>query len=289
MARTAWLAPFLLALGCREARTEPAVQQKAPAAPAPSQFNVATAGAIGGKVVWSGELLNIPAFEIRSLVTAWSPAHTRLVRENPHAPVIDPASKGVAGAVVFLRGVDARQARPWDHPPVVVEHHDRRLFVVQGTSRSRVGFVRQGDAITMVSRENVFNALRASGAAFFSLMFPDPDQPLQRHLMDKGLVELASSAGYYWMRGYLFVDDHPYYASTDAQGNFTLPQVPAGRYQVVCWMPNWNKTRQDRDPESGLVTRITFHPALEQEREVVVVAGVEAPVHFTIQATMFKR
>src|SRR5207248_1964383 len=134
----------------------------------------------------------------------------RLVRDNPHAPNIDSATSGVAGAVVFLRGVDPARARPWDHPPVVVEHQDRQLWVVQGGVRSRIGFVRRDDSITMVSREKVFNALHAGGAAFFTLTFPDADQPLRRALDKKGQVELSSAAGGYWMRGHLFVDDHPY-------------------------------------------------------------------------------
>jgi len=64
------------------------------------------------------------------------------------------------------------------------------------------------------------------------------------------------------MRGYLFVDDHPYYARSDAEGQFVLPLVPAGRYELVCWMPNWLKARHERDPESGFVTRLFFQPPL---------------------------
>src|SRR5207249_11538920 len=102
------------------------------------------------------------------------------------------------------------------------------------------------------------NSLQARGAAFFSLPFPDRDQPLDRPLKQKGLVELTSGAGWYWIRAYLFVDDHSYYAHTDAKGHFELRAVPAGRYRLVCWMPNWNIARQERDPESGLVVRIVF-------------------------------
>src|SRR5437588_279064 len=78
-----------------------------------------------------GVARDVAAFEIRSLVTEWSPAHHRLTRDNPHAPQIDPAA-GVVGAVNYLRGVDPMLSRPWDLPPVTVEHRDRQLSVVQG-------------------------------------------------------------------------------------------------------------------------------------------------------------
>jgi hypothetical protein len=191
--------------------------------------------------------------------------------------------------VVFLRKVDPVLSRPWDHAAVVVEHRDRRLRILQGGSQTPVGFVRRGDKITIVSRELDFNALHADGAAFFSLAFPDPDQPLTRTLSAAGHVELTSAAGAFWMRGHLFVDDHPYYTRTDAAGQFELRRVPPGRYQVVCWLPNWHARSRERDAESGLVIRMDFQPSVEQAREVVLDAAGQVDVTFTMRAESFKR
>ncbi|MGF1579020.1 MAG: hypothetical protein ACFCD0_06620 [Gemmataceae bacterium] len=38
-----------------------------------------------------------------------------------------------------------------------------------------------------------------------------------------------------WMRGYLWVLDHPYHAVTDEKGVVTLKHVPAGRYRVMAY------------------------------------------------------
>jgi len=279
---------MVLIIGCgTEAPEPPGLSQPAPVEIG-KRFNSATAGTVRGRVHWVGPAPDVAAFEIRSLVTEWSPAHPRLIRDNPHAPQIDPAA-GVGGAVIYLRGVDPMLSRPWDLPPVTVEHHDRQLSVVQGADRSHVGFVRRGDSITMTCREKAFNALHASGAAFFTLTFPDADQPLRRVLNSRGVVELSSGAGYYWMRGHLFVNDHPYYVRTDPQGRFELRQVAPGRYWIVCWMPNWHKLRQDRDPESSLVTRLEFQPALQQQQVIVIDAGGAVHVEFAIQESMFAR
>src|SRR5262249_48652253 len=150
------------------------------------------------------------------------------------APVIAAGNRGVVGAVVFLRGVDPRQSRPWDLPPVVVEMCDFNYRVRQGTAVTRAGFVRRGAAGAFVSRPDVFPSLRARGDAFFTLAFLDPGQTQQRVFDRDGVVELSSAAGYFWARAHLFVTEHPYFALTDSTGRFTLPRVPPGEYELVC-------------------------------------------------------
>src|SRR5262249_61652176 len=102
-------------------------------------------------------------------------------------------------------------------------------------------------------------------AAFFSLAFPDPHQPLSRSFDTPGRVELSSGAGYYWASAHLFVADHPYYTLTDPDGRVTLAQVPAGSVDVVAWLPASPVARQARDPESGLITRQTYGPPAEAQ------------------------
>src|SRR5262249_7479941 len=143
---------------------------------------------------------------------------------NPNAPAIDAQTRAVRGAVVFLRGIDPRRARPWDLPAVRVVQQGQRFHVRQGADDGAVGFVRRGAAVEMMSADGVFHSLHAGGAAFFTLTFPDPDRPRTRRLDQPGVVELTSAAGYFWMRGYLFVDDHPYYVRTDTDGRFRLEQ-----------------------------------------------------------------
>jgi hypothetical protein len=38
-----------------------------------------------------------------------------------------------------------------------------------------------------------------------------------------------------WMRAYLGVLDHPYFAVTSNDGSFQLPNVPAGDYTLAAW------------------------------------------------------
>ncbi|MCI0461491.1 MAG: hypothetical protein L0Z62_31455 [Gemmataceae bacterium] len=283
------LGAVLAALGCDEVPVPSAVEAPPgpPSTHAGSAFDPTTAGRVSGRVTWQGALPDVPPFEARSHVPTGQQGRPRLLWANPNAPRIDPTGRGVAGSVVFLRGVAPEKARPWDHPPVRVEQRARRLHVVQGESDANIGFVLVGEAVEMVSRGPNYHALHADGAAFFTFMFPDPDRPRWRAFTSRGVVELSSAAGHFWMRAYLFVDEHPYYARTDAQGRFQLDRVPPGRYEVVCWLPSWRKERQERDPETSLVTRWAFRPAVERRRSVEVRAGMTTHEEFALSGADF--
>ncbi len=255
---------FLAIWGCDAPKPAPLTELgSAPAVH--SSFDAAHAHAISGRVTWNGPVPQAAPFEIMPNPLSGVVLQKRQQRPNPNLLTIEPLSHGIAGAIVFLRGVDPARAKPWDLPEVVVEQRDCQLRIVQGTTAAQVGFVRQGADIEMVLRDPWLHALHAGGSTFFTLTFPDPEQPLRCRLAAPGLVELSSNAGYFWMRGYLFVDDHPYYSRTDREGRFTLTGVPAGAYRLVAWLPNWHVARQERDPESGLVSRLFFEPPFELE------------------------
>jgi len=44
-----------------------------------------------------------------------------------------------------------------------------------------------------------------------------------------------------WMKTWVHVSDNPYFAVTDASGNFSIDGIPAGTYEVVCWQEKFKK------------------------------------------------
>jgi hypothetical protein len=279
------LLPLLAALGCDGAPPQqqlPEQREEAGAA-----FEPHTAGTIRGQVIWDGEIPTVAPLEVLPNPLAGPALQKKQVRPNPNVPRIDAGTRGVASAVVFLRGIDSRRGKRWDYPPVRVEQRAGQIHLVQGDTASPVAFVQSGDSIEMVSGDPFFHSLHAGGAAFFTLTFPAPSLPLKRPLREKGIVELTSAAGYFWMRAYLFVDDHPYYALTDSVGRFILSQVPPGNYDVVCWTPNWIKARHERDPESGFVARLFFKPPVCRVQTLVLGAKETKELAFVLSAEMF--
>jgi hypothetical protein len=283
----AWALALLLT-GCDEDPVS-APPPAGPLAEEGAQFDPATAGAIRGRVTWEGDLPSAPPYHAPVSPLSEQAGGTKRTWLNPNVPAVDSHTHGVAHAVVFLRGVDPRRARPWDHPPVRVRMRDYQVHVLQGDSDLRSGFVRRGDEVEFASAQPAFHSLQVRGAAFFALSFPDPSRPCRRRLGQAGLVELSSAAGYFWMRGHLFVDDHPYYTHTDAAGRFTLPRVPPGTYQLACWLPSWHEAARELDADTGLIARLTFRPPAEVVRPVTLAPGQTVTAPFVLSGKDFPR
>jgi hypothetical protein len=278
---------MLALLGCDSQRRQSSSLPQNTSVASATHFDPTAAGVLRGRVTWSGDVPEIPSLKVWSLLMREDGSRDKWQEPNPNAPVIDRSNRGVGNAVVFLRGVDPARSRPWDHAAVRVELRDRRFHVFQGAVDSLIGFVHRGDPVEMISRDQCFHAVHASGAAFFTLAFPDPVDPCFRCLNEKGLVELSSAAGFFAARAYLFMDDHPYFTRTDVQGHFVLDQVPPGRYEVVCWVPNWTEALRERDPETNLVNRLFFRPGLERIQVVTVAPRATEEVHWELTTAAF--
>ncbi|HVS38687.1 MAG TPA: carboxypeptidase-like regulatory domain-containing protein [Gemmataceae bacterium] len=266
----------------------PLTSPAAPPVESSTQFDPNLAGDVAGRVTWTGEVPTVPPFQAPVSPLCEQVRGPRRDWPNPNAPLIDPQSRAVGGAVVFLRDVDPRQARPWDHAPVQVDLRDYQIRIRQGAADGFVGFVRRGDAVALESKQHVYQAIQARGADFFALTFPDEGTKRDRVLDRGGLVELSSNAGQFWMRAYLFVDDHPYFTRTDAAGRYVLPKAPPGRYDLVCWMPDWREASHEIDADTRLVTRLTFRPPLQVVRRVHVQKMGTATVDFTLSLDQFE-
>ena len=46
-----------------------------------------------------------------------------------------------------------------------------------------------------------------------------------------------------WMKSWVLVQDHPYFAVTDSDGNFTISDIPSGTYEVIAWQEKFKMQR----------------------------------------------
>ena len=49
-----------------------------------------------------------------------------------------------------------------------------------------------------------------------------------------------------WMKSYVSVFDHPYFAVTDENGNYKIDNIPPGTYNVIAWQEKFKdkKTKE---------------------------------------------
>lgn len=94
------------------------------------------------------------------------------------------------------------------------------------------------DGLFVIAYEETPTANKGPIIAFttlFNLGLPTQDFKPKKTMRKPGLATLKCDAGHTWMTGYVWIKPHPYVAVTDAKGNFTITQIPAGEHTVTFW------------------------------------------------------
>jgi hypothetical protein len=78
------------------------------------------------------------------------------------------------------------------------------------------------------------HALLPSSDTLFNLGLPKW-RHVRRTMQDTGRIVIDCNVLHTWMRAYLIVTQHPYAAITNAEGRFSLDQVPPGEYTLRLW------------------------------------------------------
>ena len=142
----------------------------------------------------------------------------------PDESVMVAGSGQLANVVVSVPGVKAGQ------PAEVTFANEKCRFV------PRVGLMRPGGAVKMVSRDATLHTMHAAapdGRAFFNVSIPVQNVTLSRPVDKAGLVTLSCST-HTWMRGFVQVTEE-LSALSGADGRYRLEGVPAGKYQLKVW------------------------------------------------------
>ena len=69
---------------------------------------------------------------------------------------------------------------------------------------------------------------------WFNQAQPKGSDAIAKEMSDSGVVKFQCDI-HPWMRGFVVVTDHPFYAVTKEDGSFEIPKVPAGKYNVEAW------------------------------------------------------
>jgi plastocyanin len=224
-------APTPAAAPTAGAAAEPAADNAAkPAAPAATGW-----GTLKGQVVFGGAA---PPQEIM-VEQGKAPKNPELCAKD--APikserlVVDGATKGVKNVLVYLTKVDPASVNPdakaaagkaevvFDQKNCIFEPHV--LAVMAGTKI----VLKSSDPVN----HNV-NARLKVNAAFNPLLGANQEIAYTPASSERRPAQVTCDI-HNWMLAYWMILDHPYFAVTDAKGNFEIKNVPAGTQKVVVW------------------------------------------------------
>lgn len=181
--------------------------------------------------------------------------------------VIDPKTRGIANAVVWLRpdSNDRRAKFPSEKiHPTVTQQTDRVINADRNGFQPRVMAARIGDRLAFnnttpipfnVNYQRISSTENGIEMGDFNIVLPST----KTHYT-KPLPLLLSPDQYMdnihpWIKGYVWAFDHPYFAITDEHGNFSIKDAPEGSWRLVVWH---EKTGYKGGPQGRLGQRITI-------------------------------
>ena len=155
--------------------------------------------------------------------------------------IVNPKNDGVKNVVVWLRpDTNDRKDKLKDEQinPALAKAPAKNHLVDQPCCQfvPRVLAVRVGDTLEVKNSAPVNHNIKYDGANAFNVNLP----PGMSHKMAQSfeatpLPVIFGCSIHPWMAGRIRIYDHPYFAVTDADGNFEIKDAPAGKFRVVYW------------------------------------------------------
>ncbi len=201
----------------------------------------ASAGSIKGAVLYNG-----PSVSPKSLPVTID--QYVCGSQKPGEELVVSAKRGIRNAVVSLQ--TPPPGAKWEGAPKPVAmdqlgcvYVPRVVVVPVGGTVDFLNTDRLLHNLHSVSKENVpFNRTQPKGRTV-SMTFTKPE-----------IVRIDCDL-HSWMRAWVVVAAHPFYAVTGAEGEFTLDNVPPGRHTLQIWQESLGTvTREVVVPESGAAT-----------------------------------
>ena len=162
-------------------------------------------------------------------------------------------SGGLQYAVVSLRGIAA--GKPFDPAPPTLDQRGCEYA-------PHVIIVPAGRELTILNSDGVLHNIHTASLHPDAAANPTVNraQPKFKTSMTETFsapeILRATCDVHGWMKGWIVVADHPYYAVTDAQGRFALSDVPPGDYQLHVWHETLGELTQPVSVAPGATTTV---------------------------------
>jgi hypothetical protein len=192
-------------------------------------------GTIKGKLVWKGSTVPKLPLLIKKGDSSQKDAAVCAVGDlADRSLTIDPATKGVQYAFVYLsrpsgKNAAAEKAVAAEMPEVVIDQKNCEFLPYAAA-------IHQDQKLIFKSSDPVIHNVRYTG-------FNNPAQNITLAANGQFATQLKAERRplplkcdvHPWMSGWVMVFDHPFFAVTDAEGNFEIKGVPPGEQKIVVW------------------------------------------------------
>ena len=123
---------------------------------------------------------------------------------------------------------------------------------IQGVVAGQTIDIKNGDATlhnvhTYKGAESWFNKPQIKGS-----------DPIAQEMPDEPKIIKFTCDVHPWMRGFVIVNAHPFFAVSGADGAYTIEKVPAGEYTIEAWHPHFGLKTAKVKVEDGKAVEAAF-------------------------------
>jgi hypothetical protein len=141
--------------------------------------------------------------------------------------MVNPQNKGLANVVISIEGVE--KGKRADDQPITVDN--LKCHFVPHVSAATVGSSYEVRNLDPVLHNYHF---RINGKTILNSGMPPKGINIRKQISEAGIIHEACDA-HTFMKGVIFVAENPYFAVTDKNGNYSISNIPPGKYKIKIW------------------------------------------------------
>lgn len=190
-------------------------------------------GTIKGQVVWdSGDVPKRAALKVDKDQNA-------CLKNGPLLDdklVVNPKNKGVRWAVIYLMNADDFK-KPIPIHPALKNIQKKVVEIDQPCCQfePHVLALREGQTLVVKNSATIAHNVKVDPEPSLNQIVPPGKSLKLEDLKARDRPLMVACNIHPWMSGKVFVLPNPYFAVTDADGNFEIKNAPVGNFRIVGW------------------------------------------------------
>jgi plastocyanin len=165
--------------------------------------------------------------------------------------IVDTKTKGLRYVMAVLEDAPA-QTKVKGAKPVLVDQ-------VDWVFKPRVVAVQHGQAVRFENSQGVNHSVMAVSTVKANAFNVFVNSPLEHIFEPQKLPVVIGCSLHPWMRAWVYVVQHPWFAVSDEQGKFRIEKVPPGKYTLALVHPDTNlRERRTLEVQAGKTVELTI-------------------------------
>ena len=173
--------------------------------------------------------------------------HSVCGKEKEGQELVVSAGKGIRNVVVSLQ--NPPPTATWKAPLSPVQMDQQQCVLVP-----RVVIVPVGGTVEFLNSDRLLHNIRSRSTVNRPFNRTQPKGRTIPMVFQKPELIRVDCDLHPWMRAWVVVAEHPFYAITNDQGEFVLDNVPPGRYTIQLWQEALGTVTKDVSVADGVTT-----------------------------------